>query len=104
LVKPRVAVNGNPVPEVMFVPKIKFPVEFIEAVPPMEVVPIITVLTEVIDKFDVFDIVNASIILTLPPKIETDPARLIVLLIEIFPLLPDAPIVSPFPDVFEEMG
>ena len=87
----------------MFVPKIKLPEALIVAVPPIDVVPIITVLIEVMDKLFEEDKVKASCILTRPPKTTIEPARLIAFLIEIVPVLLTAPIVSPFPPVVELM-
>jgi hypothetical protein len=104
LVNPPEAVSGNPVPAVMLVPKIKFPEALILAVPPIVVVPAINVLIEVMLKRFGADNENASKMLTLPPKIVTDPARLKALLNKIFPVFPVAPIVSPLPDALDEMG
>jgi hypothetical protein len=104
LVNPLAAVSGNPVPAETLVPKIKFPDALILAVPPIVVVPIITVLIEVMLKLLVADNENTSIILTRPPKIVIDPARLTALFIEIFPVLLAAPNVSPLPEELDEMA
>ena len=104
LVNPPEAVNGNPVPRAMLVPKIKFPEALTVAEPPTVVVPIITVLIDVMVKLFEEDNESVSIMFTRPPKIVIAPARLTGLFSEIFPELLAAPIVSPLPEAPEVMA